>query len=185
MDRPIRSLPAVIVCITALLHGQDASVVRYDRYNDWAWGPGYELKNDLVSLGVLPDLGGRAIAFKLGTCNFLYHQEYDVDYPIPANPIMMQGGVMTWPTPQDNWSNPSWPPPWSLIQQPYTAMVRHESADSVTVELTSAVEQWGAPGLRYRKLYTVYKKNCRIAYFNGSVVLFECHPERSRRVTCA
>ena len=25
----------------------------------------------------------------------------------------------------------------------------------------------------------------RIAYFNGSVVLFECHPERSRRVTCA
>lgn len=130
------------------------SIKKIKNYKKWGWDA-WVMKNDLITLAVVPAIGGRIMEYALGKHSLLYVNQdqlgkiykpaSDVDWP-------NFGGYKIWPSPQKVWD---WPPPPNLDYGLYEAEIENETDESVTLLLKSPVEEWKTAGIRIERLITV------------------------------
>jgi hypothetical protein len=77
------------------------------------WDGAYQMSNGDVALVIVPQIGGRIMAYSLTGLDTLFYQnpdEFGKLYPITPEPWHNYGGYKVWNAPQDRWG---WPPdPW-------------------------------------------------------------------------
>jgi hypothetical protein len=153
---PVFVLALAAVCSAALY---DDSLTVNSSYINNTWGKAYVLKNDLCTLSIMPDIGGRVMSYCLGTHNFSYVIPGENKNNDPS--FFTGGGFMTWPAPQDTFG---WPPTPILSSGKDTVTVVSNTADSVVILLKSKAEvsPSKAVGLVFRKMYTFYKASSRV-----------------------
>ena len=143
----------------------NVSVTHQESYPGTDWGAYYRVSNNLVSVALFPEIGGRAMEFKLGDQEFLRTNKDAQKAAGGEHDFFEGGGFMTWPVPQDDWGAVwgGWPPPPALNHGSYTSAPLHQSADSVALFFSSPREQiTSAAGLVFRKHYTLYKNASRM-----------------------
>lgn len=105
-----------------------------------------ELRNDLVQVNVVPQLGGRVLNYQLGGHAFLWVNPLLAGQLPPASGLapdgswLNWGGDKLWVAPQGWDSNEKWagPPDPILDGGPYRAEILTESDNDAVVKLTSA-----------------------------------------------
>jgi len=120
-----------------------------------------EVKNDLVSAQLAPDIGGRIIQFKLGDHEFLWvNPDLAGKLPPetglgPKGEWLNYGGDKLWPAPQ-GWGGPDeWPgPPGADIEgKPHTAQIITARGTTATVVHTSPKDPYS--GIRFTRKIAV------------------------------
>ncbi len=149
----------------AILHAQtdSISIQTVSNYNQWGWNA-IVMQNDFVTIAEVPAIGGRIMQYDLGIFPslFINSAELDSTYTPAQNGIWHNfGGYKTWPAPQSRWPG-TWPPPSTLDCGSYASQIDSTSGDSVSVLVTSPVEQWVAPGLQYKRKATIYPGSSRV-----------------------
>jgi hypothetical protein len=121
-----------------------------------------DLKNDLVELQVVPEIGGRVIQYKLGDYGFFWVNEQLAGIEPPASGVgpngewLNYGGDKLWPAPQ-GWSNEQqWPgPPDPVLDGgPYTAEITRENGAPVTIRLTSKKDK--RSGIQFSRMIKIF-----------------------------
>lgn len=140
---------------------EDTSVELAADHAGWGW-EALVLRNDLIELAVVPSIGGRVMQYDLDghPSVFVNPLETGNTYaPADGAPWHNFGGYKTWPAPQDRWG---WPPPPTLDAGAYAAEVTADTPDSVVVTVTSPVERWQTPGLRFTRRLSIYPHTSRV-----------------------
>ena len=155
-----------IFCLSTILPFNSASaqdsltIDLVDNYNDWGWNT-WVMKNDLITVSTVPAIGARIMQYDLGDhpSLFINEDEFGNTYtPGPSFTFHNFGGFKNWPAPQERWN---WPPPPSLDFGAYESTA-DTSADSVSLVVTSPVEQWLTPDLQFSRRTTMYKNTSRV-----------------------
>ncbi|NQT38722.1 MAG: hypothetical protein HQ581_14600 [Planctomycetes bacterium] len=138
MNRNARNATAVLF-VVYFATVAEAQRARPLHYKGWK---AFVLKNDLVRLHVVPDIGGRVIQYALGEKEFLWVNPALVGKTSPQTGLDPDGGWMNyggdklWPAPQ-GWDNDQqWPgPPDAVLDgQPYRA---ETARNAMLIRLTS------------------------------------------------
>jgi hypothetical protein len=121
------------------------------------------MKNDLVTLAIVPAIGGRVMQYDLDNhpSIFIDSAEFGKTYIPVQYGLHNFGGYKTWPSPQSRWPN-TWPPPPTLDYGEYTSQIDSTSDDSVSVVVTSPIESWIASGIQFERKATMYRGTSRI-----------------------
>lgn len=109
------------------------------------------LDNGLIRASVVPAIGARIMAFDLGDYGSIWVNEARrgaVWTPHPGQEWPNFGGFKNWPAPQTGWN---WPPPPMLDHGRYEAQITRSEAGAQGMTVSSPVEQWGTPGLRFER----------------------------------
>lgn len=168
--RTIVRISFICLCFCGLISAQkyETKLEKIKNYNSWGadWDSIYVVKNDLVTVAVLPKVGGRVMQYDLGTHPSMYiHEESKGKVPTDGNTII--GGFRTLPSPQSDFT---WPSPPKLDWNPYTCTVISNSTDSIVLYLESQVENNEKnedkykthKGLQFKRLLTFYKASSRV-----------------------
>jgi hypothetical protein len=150
---------------TALLHAQTTgiSLQSISNYKQWGWNA-IVMQNDFITIAAVPAIGGRVMQYDLGNLSSIFIDSTMLGKTYtPAQDRLWHnfGGYKTWPSPQSRWPG-TWPPPPTLDYGNYTFQADSSSKDSVSVLVTSPVEQWIAPGIRYERKATMYPGTSRV-----------------------
>ncbi len=139
----------------------DSEIATITDYNDWGWTSIVQT-NGIITLATVPDIGARIMQYDLGDHVFLYINPSEIGktYTPSQGGLHSFGGYVVWPGPQN--SRWGWPPPPTLDYGAYDSNSVFDSADSTSVFVSSDVEQWQAPGLRFERQMTVYKGTSRV-----------------------
>jgi hypothetical protein len=141
------------------------SIDTINNYNSWGWDEILVVRNNYITLGIVPSIGGRVLQYDLGLDTFMIINESllgDIFTPpsqSPWNSTWGYGGYKTWPAPQSVWN---WPPPPILDWGAYDYEVFQTSGDSVVVWLKGQTETIRTPGLRFDRYLTVYRNSTRV-----------------------
>lgn len=150
-----------------ILHAQyDVSLEEKSTYKDWgnSWGKVYIARNNIVTLAVVPDLGGRVMQYDLGEHAAIYVND-NVIGSLPADGNVLVGGFRMLPSPQADFG---WPSPPEVDLKPYSCTVVTNNADSAVVYLESQVVDDPATkyqkhqGLKFKRRITLYKASTRV-----------------------
>jgi hypothetical protein len=120
------------------------------------------VKNNYITLGIVPLIGGRVLQYDLGIDTFMIINEsllgdvFPGPSPTPWDGTWGYGGYKTWPAPQSVWN---WPPPPILDWGAYEYELFQYSNDSVCVWLKGQTETTRTPGLRFDRYLTVYRNS--------------------------
>ncbi len=155
-----------LLSVLGLLQAQqyNVSLEKNTGYSGWIneWGMVYIVKNDIVTVAVVPKLGGRVMQYSLGNNGFFYiHNPQQM--PSDGNDIV--GGFRVLPSPQSDFV---WPSPPNLDFNPYTCTEVNVNGDSVVLLLESQVENSTETkyqkhkGLQFKRFITVYKASTRV-----------------------
>jgi len=138
-----------------------------DGVNYRGWNA-YRLTNGLVSLTVVPDIGGRAIQFALGDKELFFVNPAFVGKVLPEsenNPkagFANYGGDKVWPAPEGWLSDEEWPsiPYFVLDGSHFQAEVVSRTPQEVALRVTSP----GDPrtGIQFARTYHVYSGTTRV-----------------------
>jgi len=112
-----RLIIAVALTATGARAQNSAQVDVVQDYNGWGW-EAIVLANGVVTLAIVPEIGGRVMQYDLGDhpSMFVNASEVGKRYePSSSAPWHNFGGYKVWPAPQDNWG---WPPPRSKTGGP-------------------------------------------------------------------
>ncbi len=138
------------------------SIDTVSNYNGWGWDEILVVKNNYITLGIVPLIGGRVLQYDLGIDTFMIINEsllgdvFPGPSPTPWDGTWGYGGYKTWPAPQSVWN---WPPPPILDWGAYEYEVFQYSNDSVCVWLKGQTETTRTPGLRFDRYLTVYRNS--------------------------
>ncbi len=130
------------------------------------WSDVHALSNGLVDVRIVPQVGGRIMAFSMNR-NDPYWIDSELLGVIYPNDTISSwrdqrtfGGMVCWPMPQD-WP---WPPPPRLDHGIYAAQLEHASPAYASLVLTSPIEDDSArtPGLRMRRVATLFWASSRL-----------------------
>lgn len=135
-------------------------------YKNWgaAWDTIFVLKNEIVTLAMLPKIGGRIMQYDLKDHPSIYIEDTSIN-KVPADGNAFIGGYRTLPSPQSDFS---WPSPPALDCKPYTCKVLTSSEDSTVVYMESQVENSSDSkytkhkGLQFKRVITLYKASTRV-----------------------
>jgi len=128
----------------------------------------YRLSNDLVSLYVAPDIGGRAIQLQLGDHDLLFGNPELAGKVLPPEQNNAQagwanyGGDKVWPAPQGQFPDSEWPgpPDYVLDGSPFISEVVADSATEVAVRVTSPSDP--RTGIQFVRTFHVCAGTTRI-----------------------
>jgi hypothetical protein len=142
----------------------DVTVEKKLGYNGWTsgWDTVHVAKNNIVTIAIVPKLGGRVMQYDLGTNKslFVYNSNQ-----VPSSGNDVVGGFRMLPSPQSDFD---WPSPPNLDFNPYTCTERIANADSTVIYLESQVENSTDSkyakhkGLQFKRLITLYKASTRV-----------------------
>jgi hypothetical protein len=148
------------ICVLSV-HSQTTTIQTIANYNQWGW-EAVVMKNDLITVATVPAIGARVMQYDLGAhpSIFVNPDELGRTYtPVKNAPWHNFGGFKNWPAPQDKWN---WPPPPILDFGLYVSQIVLQTPDSVSVHVTSPVEQWLTPNLRLERRATVFTGTTRV-----------------------
>ena len=161
----MRRILVFVLCLaTSHLHAQTSAVTidTMTNYNSWKW-KSVVMKNGLITVATVPAIGGRVMQYDIGghasimNNSALWGKTYT-----PANGQWYNfGGYKTWPSPQYRWPD-TWPPPPTLDYGNYAFQMGPLSSDSVSVLVTSPIEQWIATGIQFQRKATIYPGTSRV-----------------------
>lgn len=152
--------------LNAVSQSYSVSLEKKVNYKDWgaAWDTIFVLKNELVTLALLPKIGGRIMQYDLKDHPSIYI-ENSAKNTVPADGNAFIGGYRTLPSPQSDFS---WPSPPALDCKPYICKVLAESEDSTVIYMESQVENSNDlkytkhKGLQFKRVITLYKASTRV-----------------------
>ncbi len=163
-------LPAIFVftVISTQAAPDSVSVDTIIDYQDWGWEV-LVVKNNFITLGIIPSIGGRVLQYDLGVDTFmiinddLLGQLFDPEDNIygPWAGSWGYGGYKTWPAPQNDWPG-TWPPPPYMAWGNYEYEVFQTSKDSIVIWMKGETEGYQAPDLRFDRYITVYANSTRV-----------------------
>jgi hypothetical protein len=142
----------------------DVTLGKQTGYSGWTtvWDTVYVLKNNIVTVAIVPKLGGRVMQYNLGTNPFIFIFN---SQQMPSSGNDLVGGFRMLPSPQSDFD---WPSPPNLDFKPYTCATRINNADSSVVYLESQIEISADAkyvkhaGLQFNRLITLYKASSRV-----------------------
>jgi len=139
----------------------DSEIASIIDHNDWEWTSIVQT-NGIITLATVPAIGARIMQYDLGDHKFFYLNPTEIGntYIPSQGGFHGFGGYVLWPGPQN--SRWGWPPPPILDYGPYESEIVESSVDSTSVSVSSEIEQWQAPGLRFERIMTVYKGTSRV-----------------------
>jgi len=128
-----------------------------------------DLKNDLIEVQAVPEIGGRIIQYKLGDYGFFWVNDDLAGKPIPESRLgpngewLNYGGDKLWPAPQGWGSDQEWfgPPDPVLDGGPYTAEVTKENGRAVAVRLTSQKDK--RSGIQFSRVFKIFDDSTRVS----------------------
>jgi hypothetical protein len=149
-----------LLSFAAAVFGQAPSIQTVSDYGGWGWNA-VVMSNGLVTMATMPDIGARVMQYDLaGHATLFINPDLVGQTHTPARGGLYQyGGFKNWPSPQSKWN---WPPPPTLDYGQYTFEIAAESPDSVAVFVSSPVEQWLAPNIRFERRATLYAGTSRV-----------------------
>jgi hypothetical protein len=157
-------IPGLIICASLAAQPYIVTVQKSVGYSGWTsgWDTVDVAKNDLITLAVVPKLGGRVMQYDLGTNKslFVYNSNQ-----VPTSGDSMVGGFRMLPSPQSDFG---WPSPPNLDLNPYLCAVRTNATDSAVIYLESKVENSTDTlykkhkGLQFKRLITLYKASTHV-----------------------
>ncbi|MBN2411550.1 T9SS type A sorting domain-containing protein [candidate division KSB1 bacterium] len=145
----------------AMAQVNNTNVQLVKNHNNWGWDA-YVMGNGLITTATVPDIGARIMQYDLGGHKSIYvnNNELGKTYTPENNNVWPNfGGFKNWPAPQSRWS---WPPPPILDYGKYETEIISDTPDSVSIRVSSPVEKWDAPGIRFVRLLTIYKGSSRV-----------------------
>jgi hypothetical protein len=148
---------------------EPVTIRKVDNHHGWGWSS-YVLGNGLVTLAVVPAIGGRVMQYDLGAHPFLFVNPAEVGRtyePAEDAPWRNFGGYKTWVAPQQSWKRGmgGWPPAPHLDHGAYTAVIEDSDDHTVVLATESPVESfpaWQAQGLRLARRYTLFRGSTRV-----------------------
>ncbi|MBN1397607.1 MAG: T9SS type A sorting domain-containing protein [Bacteroidetes bacterium] len=160
-----KSILILSICLNmAFLRAQTTGVSLHSipGYNQWGWNS-IVMQNEFITIATVPAIGGRVMQYDLDSLPSIYINKYELGKTYtPANRGYHNfGGYKTWPSPQYRWPG-QWPPPPTLDYGNYTFTADSASNDSVSVLVTSPVEQWIASGIQFERRATIYPGSSRV-----------------------
>jgi Domain of unknown function (DUF4380)/Cellulase (glycosyl hydrolase family 5) len=141
------------------------------------------LRNGLVELQVLPEVGGRIIQFKLGGKEFLWVNPQLAGQLPPANGLAADGGWFNvggdklWPAPQ-GWDNErQWPgPPDAVLDgQPYVLERLGAKRGETAIRLTSRKDP--RSGIQFSRVVRLFDGSTRVS-FEATMKNIDTKPRR-------
>lgn len=138
-------------------------------YRDWGWRS-YVMENGLITVAVVPQIGGRAMQYDLDGHPSIYVNPDEIGriyVPQNTSPWHNYGGYKVWPTPQKRWlvDGSEWPPPPNLDFGVYEASILSASLDSSTIHLRGPVEtlsRWRTRNIRLERRLTIFEGSSRV-----------------------
>lgn len=139
----------------------DSEIASITDHNDWGWTSIVQT-NGIITLATVPDIGARIMQYDLDDHEFFYVNPAEIGktYIPSQGGFHGFGGYVVWPGPQN--SRWGWPPPPVLDYGAYESEIVQNTVDSTSVSVSSEIEQWQAPGLRFERTMTVYKGTSRV-----------------------
>ncbi|MFQ6115069.1 MAG: DUF4380 domain-containing protein, partial [bacterium] len=144
------SLSMIIICLLATLFTFNSCdntsniasecIAESVEYENWS---AYSLNNGIITLTIVPDIGGRVMEFNLGEHPLFYvnSAEFGKLYNPPKTEAEQvwhnYGGYKTWPAPQSRWGGPPDPIGSLLDGGKYTGRITKQSGDVAEVEVVS------------------------------------------------
>ncbi len=153
-----------LCAVSAYSQTSDITIATISNYNQWGWDA-VVMKNGIITLATIPAIGGRVMQYDLGNHPSVYVNPSELGNtytPFPNGNWPDFGGFKNWPSPQGSWSNGGWPPPPNLDYGTYTIQDTIQTADSVAFSISSPVEQWYTPGIRFNRTATIYPGTSRV-----------------------
>jgi hypothetical protein len=128
----------------------------------------YSLSNGLITLLVVPDVGGRAIQFELGTHPYFFVNPELAGKILPrdendrGSEWANYGGDKDWLAPQGFDASDEWagPPDYTIDGSRYTAEVIKDTPEEVALQVTSPPDE--RSGLIIRRIYHVERGSTRV-----------------------
>lgn len=141
---------------------EEVQLTQVDDHLGWGW-QAHVLRNDLVTLAVVPSIGGRVMQYDLSDHAFLWVNPAEVGrtYEPTANaPWPNFGGSKSWVAPQSQWQRGGggWPPAPTLDHGLYVATSQVGEHGEVTLIMTGPPETldgWQAKGLSLTRRFTM------------------------------
>jgi len=139
--------------IILLLSGVGASAQKWDSI---------DLRNDLIEVEAVPEIGGRIIQYTLGDYSFFWVNEELVGKAIPASRLgpggewLNYGGDKVWPAPQGRDNEEQWPgPPDAVLDGgPYAAEVTKKDGQAVAIRMTSEKDKQS--GIQFSRVVKIF-----------------------------
>ena len=155
-------LPWMFAASSALMAGDAVELAQVDDHLGWGW-QAQVLRNGLVTLAVVPAIGGRAMQYDLGDHPFLWVNPGEIGrtYEPAADATWPNfGGYKSWVAPQGSWlrGGGEWPPAPTLDHGAYTATSENGMRGQVTLTTTGPLEtfdRWQAKGLSLTRRFTL------------------------------
>jgi hypothetical protein len=128
-----------------------------------------DLKNDLIEVQAVPEIGGRIIQYKLGDYGFFWVNKALAGKDLPASRLgpdgqwLNYGGDKLWPAPQ-GWDNENqWPgPPDAVLDGgPYTAQMTKQNNRPVAIRLTGPKDK--RTGIQFSRVLKVFDGTTRVS----------------------
>jgi hypothetical protein len=142
-----------------------------------------DLHNELITVEVVPKIGGRIIQFKLGDYGFFWvNQELaGIDPPVsglgPNDSWLNYGGDKLWIAPQGWENDQQWPgPPDAVLDGgPYSAKTSQKDGKIISIELASAKDD--RSGVQLSRTVKIEKHNTRVS-FRAKMTNIDSSPRR-------
>jgi hypothetical protein len=162
---------ALVVCSMTAAGPYDASVSVAQNYQNWQWDSTYVLTNNIVTMAVVPAIGGRIMQYDLGTHPSIWINPvyFGQTFYTTKNFYANYGGYKMWVAPQGNWKakwGGVWPPSSILDFFNYSSQVLVNSVDSCVLKVLSQVDtdtSSALTGLRFSRTMTLYKGSSRVS----------------------
>jgi len=128
-----------------------------------------DLKNDLIEVQAVPEIGGRIIQYKLGDYGFFWVNEDLAGEPIPQSRLapngewLNYGGDKLWPAPQGRDNDQQWPgPPDPVLDGgPYIAEPIKENGRAVAIRMTSQKDK--RSGIQFSRVFRIFDNTTRVS----------------------
>jgi hypothetical protein len=159
--RILTSLIALVLLTSWAISADNTTASLVTNYQQWGWDA-VVMQNGLVTIAILPDVGGRILQYDLGThpSMWINSAELGKTYtPSGTSGGHTFGGFMNWPSPQARWG---WPPPPTIDYGKYATEIKSAGDDSCVVSAVGQKEKWSAAGLHFERQMTMYKGSSRV-----------------------
>ena len=167
MNRNVLLTAIVLVwCEFLCAQSSEVSIDKKSNYDSWGtnWDSVVVLTNSIVTLAVVPKIGGRVMQYNLGTHASIYIDSALIGQIPTAYQTM--GGFFTHASPQSSWNSAGWPPPPLLTQGTYASTILVNSPDSCSAYFESPIENTAGysnlKGLQFKRTLTMFKASTRI-----------------------
>lgn len=145
--------------------GAGASAVAVDE-SDYNGHKSFTLKNGLVTVVVVPELGGRVMEYKLGAQPLLWANAEELNRPAGTASASGRdwrnwGGYKVWPAPQDKWGGPPDPEGSRLDSGVYTGSTQLAEAGAQAVTVESPPDPQ-VTGLQLKRICKAYPGTTRL-----------------------